>query len=200
MIMQMSGSGMTPTTTHGVYTENFILEISIPSNLIEQKQGYPRNNVADNEVKAIVKPITRNARGRVYANPDLCTGCGLCMAACSVRMFGESSPAKSAIQIKRDPFEGYEVQFICRHCENPRCVEACFMGITEQNSESGLVCSRHHECVGCMSCLMVCPYGAIRRVVIDQSGREVAVRCDGCPERDVPACVVICPTQALIFK
>lgn len=156
--------------------------------------------MTDEKINKGERPIAENIRGRVYANPDLCTGCGLCMAACSVRMFREAAPAKSAIQIKRDPFEGYEIQFICRHCEDARCIEACFMGITIKDSDTGLVCNHPEECVGCMSCLMVCPYGAIRRVLLDRTGREVAIKCDGCPERETPACVIICPTKALVFK
>lgn len=140
------------------------------------------------------------ARGRVYANPDLCTGCGLCMAACSVRLFGEASPRRSAIQIKRDLFEGYEIQFLCRHCDEPRCTEACFMGNMVKDPWTGLVCNRPDDCVGCWSCLMVCPYNSIRQVYYDSLGRKVAVKCDGCPEREIPACVTVCPTRALIFR
>ncbi|MFH1862315.1 MAG: 4Fe-4S dicluster domain-containing protein [bacterium] len=140
------------------------------------------------------------SRAKVYANPDLCTGCGLCMVACSVRLFGEAAPRKSAIQVKRDLFEQFEIQFICRHCEEPLCVQACFMGITTKDEASGTVCNRPEDCVGCWSCLMVCPYNAIRQVYLDTLGRKVAVKCDGCPEREIPACVVVCPTQALIYK
>jgi carbon-monoxide dehydrogenase iron sulfur subunit len=42
---------------------------------------------------------------------------------------------------------------------------------------------------------MVCPYGVIGRRVEER----IAVKCDLCPDRDVPACVEACPTKALIY-
>ena len=48
------------------------------------------------------------------------------------------------------------------------------------------------RCVGCFMCLMVCPSG-----VRPDAARDRVVRCDVCPDRDVPACVTACPTGAL---
>jgi carbon-monoxide dehydrogenase iron sulfur subunit len=42
---------------------------------------------------------------------------------------------------------------------------------------------------------MVCPYGVIGR----KKEQRVAVKCDRCPDRDQPACVDACPTQALFY-
>jgi carbon-monoxide dehydrogenase iron sulfur subunit len=42
---------------------------------------------------------------------------------------------------------------------------------------------------------MVCPYDAIFR----DEEREVAIKCDLCPDREIPACVEACPTEALVF-
>jgi carbon-monoxide dehydrogenase iron sulfur subunit len=42
---------------------------------------------------------------------------------------------------------------------------------------------------------MVCPFGVIAR----EEERKVALKCDRCPDRDVPACVEACPTRSLIF-
>ena len=47
--------------------------------------------------------------------------------------------------------------------------------------------------MGCWTCVMVCPYGAIK---IDQQGRVIA-KCDRCTELEVPACVANCPNAAL---
>jgi carbon-monoxide dehydrogenase iron sulfur subunit len=43
---------------------------------------------------------------------------------------------------------------------------------------------------------MVCPYGVIGR----QKDTRLAVKCDLCSDREVPACVEACPTHALIFS
>jgi carbon-monoxide dehydrogenase iron sulfur subunit len=42
---------------------------------------------------------------------------------------------------------------------------------------------------------MVCPYGVVGR----KQEERVAVKCDRCPDLDVPACVGACPTKALVF-
>jgi carbon-monoxide dehydrogenase iron sulfur subunit len=49
--------------------------------------------------------------------------------------------------------------------------------------------------VGCWSCIMVCPFGAIVR---NEDCRQ-AVKCDHCMDRDNPACVEACPTRALVY-
>jgi carbon-monoxide dehydrogenase iron sulfur subunit len=56
--------------------------------------------------------------------------------------------------------------------------------------------TRHdpEQCVGCFMCIMVCPFGALRRL----PDRPHVVLCDLCPEEDgAPACVAGCPTKAL---
>jgi carbon-monoxide dehydrogenase iron sulfur subunit len=42
---------------------------------------------------------------------------------------------------------------------------------------------------------MVCPYGVVGR----KKETKVAVKCDRCPDLDVPACVHACPTKALVY-
>ena len=50
--------------------------------------------------------------------------------------------------------------------------------------------------MGCWTCIMVCPYGAI---IMDKEGKVVA-KCDLCQGFDEPACVANCPNEALVFK
>jgi carbon-monoxide dehydrogenase iron sulfur subunit len=42
---------------------------------------------------------------------------------------------------------------------------------------------------------MACPFGAIT----PDFAEGVIVKCDLCPEQDVPACVAGCPNKALLF-
>ncbi|MBI4787716.1 MAG: 4Fe-4S binding protein [Chloroflexi bacterium] len=51
------------------------------------------------------------------------------------------------------------------------------------------------RCVGCWMCVMVCPFDAIQRDLEIQ----VARKCDLCPDREIPACVTVCPTEALML-
>jgi carbon-monoxide dehydrogenase iron sulfur subunit len=43
---------------------------------------------------------------------------------------------------------------------------------------------------------MACGFGAIKRHPV----KEKIVKCDLCPDRDVPACVAACPNEALVFE
>jgi carbon-monoxide dehydrogenase iron sulfur subunit len=52
-----------------------------------------------------------------------------------------------------------------------------------------------HKCVGCWTCIVACPYGALSR---DVDSRTV-IKCDLCPEREIPACVLNCPNEALVL-
>jgi len=60
--------------------------------------------------------------------------------------------------------------------------------------ETGLVIHDPEKCMGCWTCIMVCPYGAL---VMDSNA---VAKCDLCPDLDIPACVAGCPNQALIYE
>lgn len=40
----------------------------------------------------------------------------------------------------------------CRHCEDPRCIQACMSGAMSKDSGSGLVANDPDRCVGCWMC------------------------------------------------
>jgi len=42
---------------------------------------------------------------------------------------------------------------------------------------------------------MSCPFGALTR----KRQEKLVVKCDLCPDRDVPACVEACPSLALLM-
>ena len=140
---------------------------------------------------------------------ERCLGCKSCEIACSV----EHSKTKVLVSaIQEDPLPRQRIRVLntgikdgtyrlksialqCRHCDEPFCVDACIAGGITKDPETGVVHFNRENCVGCWSCTMVCPFGAIVRL---QDGK-VAIKCDRCPDRDVPACVEACPTGALVF-
>ena len=81
----------------------------------------------------------------------------------------------------------------CRHCDEPKCVEACMSGALMKQDDGAI---RHDGkgCVRCWMCIMACPYGAI---LIDPKGKSI-LKCDLCPGRETPACVEACKTGALV--
>ncbi len=43
---------------------------------------------------------------------------------------------------------------------------------------------------------MVCPFG----IISQNNHQRRIVKCDRCPEREIPACVTACPTAALVYR
>jgi carbon-monoxide dehydrogenase iron sulfur subunit len=65
-----------------------------------------------------------------------------------------------------------------------------------KDPKTGEVIHNKDKCMGCWTCVMICPYGAIK---MDKEGHVIA-KCDLCQGFDKPACVDNCPNEALIFK
>lgn len=133
---------------------------------------------------------------------DVCIGCGLCEVFCLVEhslsrdilkaFLRERPRALPRIRVERRDDLSLPVQ--CQHCAEPLCVYSCLSGALWREPESDLVHLDTRKCMGCWTCVMVCPYGAIR----PDGQRGVAAKCDLCPERAVPACVAACPNEALL--
>jgi len=132
---------------------------------------------------------------RIYTNSDLCSGCRACSVACSIAHLGVSDTSRGAIQIMRDARAGFEVQALCRQCEEPECVAACMAAALTREPETGRVLFDRDRCVGCWMCIMVCPH----RGIVRDTGSGKAIRCDQCEGRAVPACVAACATAAVQF-
>ena len=130
---------------------------------------------------------------RIYTNHELCSGCRACSIACAISHFGTADPAQGAIRIERSPFSGFEVQAVCRLCEDPECVAACMAAALSRDHESGRILYQREKCVGCWMCVMVCPHQGIVR---NEKERKT-IRCDQCDGREVPACVAACATCAV---
>ncbi|MEJ5328448.1 MAG: 4Fe-4S dicluster domain-containing protein [Candidatus Bathyarchaeia archaeon] len=141
---------------------------------------------------------------RIVAKEEFCIGCGLCEVYCTV----QHSKSKDIIKAytREDPRPlgrvrlevnkpvSFAVQ--CRHCEDAPCVIACLSGAMQKDESTGLVVHDAEKCMGCWTCIMVCPYSAIK---MDVSGKVVS-KCDFCSGLDVPACVANCPNCALVLK
>lgn len=145
----------------------------------------------------------------IFCRIDRCLGCRSCEIACAVE-HSQSKNLISAVQESPAPLHrvralivdekgGYvrlrSIALQCRHCHEPACAQACIAGGIVRDEISGAVKFDREKCVACWSCTMVCPFGAIVRV----SGQSCAVKCDLCPDREIPACVQACPTTALVF-
>jgi carbon-monoxide dehydrogenase iron sulfur subunit len=138
----------------------------------------------------------------IFVRMDRCTGCKTCEWQCRV----EHSASKTLLGALLEPSlprrrlfvetDGEaKVPVLCRHCEDAPCLNACISGAIYRDSRTNAVLSNPDKCIGCWTCIMVCPYGVISR----NPERGVSIKCDLCPERDTPACVDSCPTKALVY-
>lgn len=131
----------------------------------------------------------------IVVDAERCLQCGSCELACSLAHSDgdwlaarpEDQPLRR-IHLKRRG--GKYVPTSCQHCADAPCVYACIAGV-RQRGDNGIVTSED-LCVGCGSCYMVCPTGAINRDAV--TGRYAS--CDRCGNGQ-PQCVEACPTHAL---
>ncbi len=85
----------------------------------------------------------------------------------------------------------------CNHCDNAPCVTIC-PTVALYRRPDGIVDFDGQRCIGCKSCMQACPYDAL---YIDPD-THTAAKCHYCAHRVEsglePACVIVCPVQAII--
>ncbi|MCM3703005.1 4Fe-4S dicluster domain-containing protein [Paenibacillus macerans] len=158
----------------------------------------------------------------VLADPDKCIGCHTCEAACAVahsdqdffRQTPEETEFYPRLTVVKTGNITAPVQ--CRHCEDAPCANVCPNGSITSSGDG--ICINQDTCIGCKTCMLACPYGAIEMVPLFRDGEKqlqaglrfnaygtwipkekiVASKCDLCEGNSGgPACVNVCPTNAL---
>ncbi|HZW84213.1 MAG TPA: 4Fe-4S dicluster domain-containing protein [Candidatus Deferrimicrobium sp.] len=144
---------------------------------------------------------------RVFAKEEYCVGCRVCEVHCVVahsdykddivKAFTKQNPRPlPRIIVEENRPVSFALQ--CRHCEEAPCTKACITGAMQKDPITGVVSNEEDRCVGCWTCILACPFGAIAR---DEQGRKVASKCDLCSDNDyAPACVKHCPNAALVYE
>ncbi len=161
----------------------------------------------------------------IRVDEEKCIGCGLCSLVCSLVHGGLTSggsigqvasvllasvlpPARVTIRrVEAEGGSGAAGDFaaggfridICRHCEEPLCAAGCVSGAFRLDMELGIVELDRSRCVGCWTCVLECPFGAVSMPALppgQQAGAR-ALKCDGCRDAGAPQCTRFCPTGAL---
>jgi carbon-monoxide dehydrogenase iron sulfur subunit len=138
---------------------------------------------------------------RIMVKEEFCIGCHLCEVFCRLQRSESGELLRAFKKESSLPLSGARVEergpvaisVRCRHCDEPTCFYACLGGALEQDVDTGLIVWEEGKCLGCWSCILACPYGAIRK---DTSRGKIA-KCDLCYREEVPACVASCPNEAL---
>lgn len=85
----------------------------------------------------------------------------------------------------------------CNHCDEPACLNNCPVGAYTKR-EDGIVVQDNDACIGCKTCIEVCPYSAPS---FDEEKTKV-FKCDMCIGRQEqglePTCVMSCPGKNIV--
>jgi Fe-S-cluster-containing dehydrogenase component len=173
--------------------------------------------------KSAPKNVLSPDRMGVLVDTTVCVGCRNCEWACKSAhnlptlppatyedrsVFGQMRrPSESALTVVNEyanpkaPDLPIDVKVQCMHCDHPACVSACIVGAFSKE-ENGAVIWDTDKCIGCRYCMAACPF----QVPAFEYGKAIQPeirKCDFCFNRTrenlLPACVDICPVEALTY-
>lgn len=130
-----------------------------------------------------------------------CIGCHACTTACKSENLVPLSVTRTYVKhvdigVFPQARRAHQVTR-CNQCTHAPCVAACPTTAMFKRAD-GIVDFDKSICIGCKACMAACPYDAIFINPEDHS----AEKCNFCAHRiDMglePACVVVCPTQAIL--
>jgi Fe-S-cluster-containing dehydrogenase component len=173
-------------------------------------------------VKAADKTLSDDRLG-ILIDTTVCVGCRHCEWACRTahnlptpdldnysdnsvykdyrRPDNNSLTVVNEFENKKNPLLPVYVKTQCMHCEKPACVSACIVGALTKNAD-GSVTWDDDKCIGCRYCMVACQF-QIPTYDWHKSIDPHIWKCDLCRERrskdKLPACVEICPNEALLF-
>lgn len=154
-----------------------------------------------------------------------CIGCRRCEWACNewnknpnkpLKEFEESKDKKPSVFDKNRRthageftvvnrfYEGKNPIYVkkqCMHCLDPACLSACFVNAFKK-TDYGSVLYNPSLCVGCRYCMIACPFDIPAYEYYDPLTPQIT-KCTMCfdriTENKLPACVEICPADAMNF-
>ncbi|CAM3724326.1 Electron transport protein HydN [Vibrio aerogenes CECT 7868] len=150
----------------------------------------------------------------IFADANKCIGCRTCELACAISHQNEdigtlADPKNFTPRLSVIKNAQVTVPVMCRQCDDAPCAQVCPNNAIVH--EDGYIKVIQSRCIGCKTCAIACPYGAMNietTMVENHSGysglfqrktpQSQAVKCDLCSHSEAgPACVQVCPTQAI---
>jgi Fe-S-cluster-containing dehydrogenase component/formate-dependent nitrite reductase membrane component NrfD len=148
------------------------------------------------------EPQRRAVQWAKVIDQTRCIGCHACTTACKSENLVPLSVTRTYVKhvdvgVFPQARRAHQVTR-CNQCAHAPCVTACPTTAMFKRAD-GIVDFDKSICIGCKACIAACPYDAIFINPEDHS----AEKCNFCAHRiDVglePACVVVCPTQAILI-
>jgi Fe-S-cluster-containing dehydrogenase component/CheY-like chemotaxis protein len=130
-----------------------------------------------------------------------CYACLTCVVECAYARLGlpkhiPISQVLSASRVSVEAAGDLAVPLRCMQCEDAPCITVCPTGALYRRSLDEPVLIEKSLCIGCKSCMLACPIGAIS---LGPENKAVQ-KCDMCIARlqkgQLPVCVTSCPTGA----
>src|SRR3990172_7193112 len=106
---------------------------------------------------------------RIYAKDEVCMACHLCEVYCQaghakskdlIKAFKQEALVPR-LRVEENKPVSFSLQ--CRHCDEPACVYACLTGAMSKDPVTGIVTVDTDKCMGCWTCMLVCPHGGLRK-------------------------------------
>lgn len=145
---------------------------------------------------------------RIYVNEQWCLGCHLCEYECMYANSGLDAMFKlkgkagkdilPRIQVEGDEKSPIHFAVNCRHCSGTACVNGCIAGALTKTDE-GMVVIDKNKCVGCFTCVLLCPFGAIMPAA-DGKAAQKCMLCTDNIKNGEPNCVKYCPNNAIVYE
>jgi Fe-S-cluster-containing dehydrogenase component/formate-dependent nitrite reductase membrane component NrfD len=130
-----------------------------------------------------------------------CVGCHACTVACKSENEVPLGTFRTWVKyIEKGEYPDTRRFFSvlrCNHCENAPCVTICPVTALFKRGD-GIVDFDGRRCIGCKACMQACPYDAL----YVNPYTNTAEKCNYCAHRVEarlePACVIVCPVQAIV--
>lgn len=181
------------------------------------------SSIMTDKARAAPQNILSDDRSGVLVDTTLCIGCRKCEYVCKMahnietngpetyddrdvfqsmrRPDDQNLTVVNAYENADDPGKPVTVKVQCMHCDEPACLSACIVGAFSKD-KSGIVSWDESKCIGCRYCIIACPF-QIPAYEYSKALEPKVMKCDWCVDRqekgDLPACVDICPVEALLF-
>ena len=152
-------------------------------------------------VKGLPYVELENMRYGFVIDHRKCIGCHACTVACKSENEVPLGTFRTWVKyIEKGEYPDTRRFFSvmrCNHCDDAPCITICPVTALFRRPD-GIVDFNGDRCIGCKSCMQACPYDAL----YINPNTNTAEKCNYCAHRVEarlePACVIVCPVEAII--